>query len=296
MWRFLTSRPIWVRARPRSSGWSPGSGRRSAVGSSPADGSATCRRRRMYALGLAVFAAASLACGVAPSPGTLIVQGLAAALLAPQVHGCRRRRAAHPRVHRPRAGARPRRRVRAAHRRCADPGRRARQRVARHLPDQRPGRRGDAGAGPPDGPVPGRHAEHPPGRRRNRPGHARPRRARPAAAGSAGRRGRGGRSRQRPSCRPRSRCISGTSAGAVAHRWSRPRCSASPRSGSAAASPSSTRRPWRPSSSTSSRDAGSAPWSRACCSSPWAPATSPRPPGPRPSPPGWDGRSSRSAR
>lgn len=102
----------------------------------------------MYALGLAVFAAASLACGVAPSPGTLIaakgVQGLAAALLAPQVHGCRRRRAAHPRVHRPRAGARPRRRVRAAHRRCAAPGRRARQRVAQHLPDQRPGRRGGA--------------------------------------------------------------------------------------------------------------------------------------------------------
>ncbi|GGQ36053.1 EmrB/QacA subfamily drug resistance transporter [Actinomadura coerulea] len=48
-------------------------------------------RRRMYALGLAVFTAASLACGLAPSPGTLIaarvVQGLAAALLMPQVLG-----------------------------------------------------------------------------------------------------------------------------------------------------------------------------------------------------------------
>ncbi|WP_433227960.1 MFS transporter [Actinomadura formosensis] len=48
-------------------------------------------RRRMYALGLAVFTAASLACGVAPSPGTLIaarvVQGIAAALLMPQVLG-----------------------------------------------------------------------------------------------------------------------------------------------------------------------------------------------------------------
>ncbi|WP_205718268.1 MFS transporter [Actinomadura sp. WMMA1423] len=48
-------------------------------------------RRRMYALGLAVFTAASLACGLAPSPGTLIaarvVQGVAAALLMPQVLG-----------------------------------------------------------------------------------------------------------------------------------------------------------------------------------------------------------------
>jgi EmrB/QacA subfamily drug resistance transporter len=48
-------------------------------------------RRRMYALGLALFTAASLACGVAPSPGTLIaarvVQGAAAALLMPQVLG-----------------------------------------------------------------------------------------------------------------------------------------------------------------------------------------------------------------
>ena len=48
-------------------------------------------RRRMYALGLALFTAASLACGVAPSPGSLIaarvLQGLAAALLMPQVLG-----------------------------------------------------------------------------------------------------------------------------------------------------------------------------------------------------------------
>jgi EmrB/QacA subfamily drug resistance transporter len=48
-------------------------------------------RRRMYALGLAVFTAASLACGLAPSPGSLIasrvVQGIAAALLMPQVLG-----------------------------------------------------------------------------------------------------------------------------------------------------------------------------------------------------------------
>ncbi|MEV0660539.1 MFS transporter [Actinomadura luteofluorescens] len=48
-------------------------------------------RRRMYALGLAVFTAASLACGLAPSPATLIgarvVQGIAAALLMPQVLG-----------------------------------------------------------------------------------------------------------------------------------------------------------------------------------------------------------------
>ncbi|SNR35167.1 MFS transporter [Actinomadura mexicana] len=48
-------------------------------------------RRRMYALGLAVFTIASLACGLAPSPGTLIaarvVQGIAAALLMPQVLG-----------------------------------------------------------------------------------------------------------------------------------------------------------------------------------------------------------------
>lgn len=48
-------------------------------------------RRRMYALGLALFTAASLACGLAPSPGSLIAarvaQGLAAALLMPQVLG-----------------------------------------------------------------------------------------------------------------------------------------------------------------------------------------------------------------
>ncbi|URM98227.1 MFS transporter [Actinomadura madurae] len=48
-------------------------------------------RRRMYALGLAAFTGASLACGLAPSPGTLIasrvVQGVAAALLMPQVLG-----------------------------------------------------------------------------------------------------------------------------------------------------------------------------------------------------------------
>ncbi|MFB4308242.1 MFS transporter [Actinomadura sp. GTD37] len=48
-------------------------------------------RRRMYALGLAAFTAASLACGLAPSPGSLIaarvVQGIAAALLMPQVLG-----------------------------------------------------------------------------------------------------------------------------------------------------------------------------------------------------------------
>ncbi|WP_433464971.1 MFS transporter [Spirillospora sp. CA-128828] len=48
-------------------------------------------RRRMYALGLALFTAASLACGLAPSPGALIasrvVQGVAAALLMPQVLG-----------------------------------------------------------------------------------------------------------------------------------------------------------------------------------------------------------------
>ncbi|WP_200871754.1 MFS transporter [Actinomadura welshii] len=48
-------------------------------------------RRRMYALGLAAFTGASLACGLAPSPGTLmasrVVQGVAAALLMPQVLG-----------------------------------------------------------------------------------------------------------------------------------------------------------------------------------------------------------------
>src|SRR5262249_58562449 len=46
-------------------------------------------RRRMFTLGLALFTLASAACGVAPSAETLvlarIVQGLAAALLAPQV-------------------------------------------------------------------------------------------------------------------------------------------------------------------------------------------------------------------
>ncbi|MCU7725513.1 MFS transporter [Actinoplanes sp. KI2] len=46
-------------------------------------------RRRVYATGLALFTAASLACGLAGSPGALITariaQGLAAALLAPQV-------------------------------------------------------------------------------------------------------------------------------------------------------------------------------------------------------------------
>lgn len=45
--------------------------------------------RRMFHLGLAVFAAASLACGLAPSTGALVVfrflQGAGAALLTPQV-------------------------------------------------------------------------------------------------------------------------------------------------------------------------------------------------------------------
>ncbi|MGI5206278.1 MFS transporter [Spirillospora sp. CA-108201] len=48
-------------------------------------------RRRMYVIGLAAFTAASLACGLAPGPGALIgarvVQGVAAALLMPQVLG-----------------------------------------------------------------------------------------------------------------------------------------------------------------------------------------------------------------
>ncbi|MBB4893664.1 EmrB/QacA subfamily drug resistance transporter [Streptomyces olivoverticillatus] len=48
-------------------------------------------RRRMYELGIAVFTVASAACGFAPSAGFLIgariVQGLAAALLVPQVLG-----------------------------------------------------------------------------------------------------------------------------------------------------------------------------------------------------------------
>lgn len=46
-------------------------------------------RRRMFSLGLALFTAASAACGLAPSPAVLVVarlaQGLAAALLSPQV-------------------------------------------------------------------------------------------------------------------------------------------------------------------------------------------------------------------
>jgi EmrB/QacA subfamily drug resistance transporter len=46
-------------------------------------------RRRMFALGLALFTATSAACGFAPTPGTLvaarILQGLSAALLSPQV-------------------------------------------------------------------------------------------------------------------------------------------------------------------------------------------------------------------
>ncbi|WP_228449745.1 MFS transporter [Streptomyces alkaliterrae] len=48
-------------------------------------------RRRMYALGLALFTLASLACGIAGSPEALIAarvaQGIAAALLVPQVLG-----------------------------------------------------------------------------------------------------------------------------------------------------------------------------------------------------------------
>jgi EmrB/QacA subfamily drug resistance transporter len=46
-------------------------------------------RRRMFSVGLALFTAASAACGLAPSPAVLVaarlVQGLAAALLSPQV-------------------------------------------------------------------------------------------------------------------------------------------------------------------------------------------------------------------
>lgn len=46
-------------------------------------------RRRMYATGMALFAVASAACGIAPSTGTLVgarvVQGLAAAMLMPQL-------------------------------------------------------------------------------------------------------------------------------------------------------------------------------------------------------------------
>jgi EmrB/QacA subfamily drug resistance transporter len=46
-------------------------------------------RRRMFSLGLALFTAASAACGLAPSPAVLVgarlAQGLAAALLSPQV-------------------------------------------------------------------------------------------------------------------------------------------------------------------------------------------------------------------
>ncbi|HVX47142.1 MAG TPA: MFS transporter [Mycobacteriales bacterium] len=48
-----------------------------------------CGRRRMFALGLALFTLASAACGLAPSAGALVasrvVQGAAAALLTPQV-------------------------------------------------------------------------------------------------------------------------------------------------------------------------------------------------------------------
>ncbi|HWF16842.1 MAG TPA: MFS transporter, partial [Acidimicrobiales bacterium] len=46
-------------------------------------------RRRMFSLGLALFTLASAACGIAPSPSSLVlarlVQGLAAAMIAPQV-------------------------------------------------------------------------------------------------------------------------------------------------------------------------------------------------------------------
>lgn len=48
-------------------------------------------RRRMYVLGLALFAAASAACGLAPSAGFLVggrvIQGAAAALAMPQILG-----------------------------------------------------------------------------------------------------------------------------------------------------------------------------------------------------------------
>ena len=46
-------------------------------------------RRRVYAVGLALFTAASLACGLAPTPTTLVlarvVQGVAGAIVMPQV-------------------------------------------------------------------------------------------------------------------------------------------------------------------------------------------------------------------
>ena len=123
-------------------------------------------RRRMFSLGLALFTLASAACGLAPSPAVLVgarlVQGLAAALLSPQVLVDHRRRLHGPRSrprdqhlrHRPRA----RRRRRAAHRRRARAGRHRRPGLARLLPHQRahrPRRAGVAARAVPESRVEG---------------------------------------------------------------------------------------------------------------------------------------------
>ena len=98
--------------------------------------------RRVFAISLAGFAAASALCGIAPSSGVLVgaraLQGSFGALLSPVGPGAAAGRLARARRAPPRAGdlgrpARPRRRHRPARRRGARPARR----LALDLPHQR---------------------------------------------------------------------------------------------------------------------------------------------------------------
>ena len=112
-------------------------------------------RRRMFAIGLALFTVTSAACGLAPSATFLVIARVAAG---------RRRRdddaagAGHPRhrlqrrasgegVRHLRHGHGHRRGARPVARRAAHPGRRRRVQLARHLPDQRAGRHRGSAAG-----------------------------------------------------------------------------------------------------------------------------------------------------
>ena len=226
-------------------------------------------RRRVYAIGLALFTVASAACGLAPSPTTLVLariaQGVAGAVVMPQVLAIigvtYRGTGLRARDEHLRRGARPGGRRRPGDRRRARGDRLRRARLAQLLPDQRARRPRRAGAHAAAGARVARRAPQPAGRDRRRGRCDRP--DRDPAAPDRGPRARLARldlglAGPRPRRPGRRSCgASGGWASRAATRCWTSGCSAS----------AASRRDWRPSCSSPPRRRRSSCSSRSTCSS-----------------------------